>query len=979
MALATGKNHNIDIILISEPNKYEMKRRKTWLYDDRLDSGVIILNDSFQIKTQGKGEGFTYVKINDIDIFSCYSSGNQDIERLEVLMNEISTTIRRRGTKAVIAGDFNSKSSLWTSSKCNKRGALMEEWIAENNLVLLNQREKATFECENYSSVLDLSLVTPDLYVHVTSWDVIDEESLSDHKYIVFEVTTTGTFIEGHLSTQGWQVRKLNEQKLNEVTNSIKWQGEITAGKFSEKLVEICNSTMPKRTISRRGRPVYWWTSEIAALRKECLPKRRKYTRVAGGNSLILACNAWNDYQTQRKKLRNAIKQAKKAAWKRLINEIDKDIWGDGYKIAIRSTIGYPPTDSIPLERMEMIARNLFPPPGSQLRSDGNQVTAIEVNHTVINNCDNESVIVLSFTMNELEEAISRMKEKKAPGPGLVPPEILKLLSTKRPEYVLELYNKLAREGIFPAQWKMAKLILIPKGNRVADDPSAYRTISLLDVEGKMYELLLLAKLEKEIERTGGLSNNQYGFRRGRQTIDAITRVLDIAKEADSFSWKYRRLCAVLTLDVKNAFNCAEWDQILEILYKRGMDNSLICVLNSYLSERKIVLEAKDGKKVMEIKRGVPQGSILGPVLWNLLYDDLFRLNLPEEVTLIGFADDVAMVVVAKTEEKLMVRANSALGMVSAWMKGRHLELAPNKTEAVLLTRKRKIAPIEFELEGTCIRLSKVVKYLGVWLDTKFTFSEHITKIVEKASKTVTGLSKIMPNINGPSSSKRRVLSSVVHSKILYAAPIWHTILQNKNQRTRLLSLQRTMAIRVCSAYRTISTAAVGVIAGMPPIDLMAMERKEKYDGVAKEEARRNLLRRWQERWEQGDTGRWTYSLIPNVELWIKRPYGEVDYFITQALSGHGNFNKYLFEKQRRDTAECNYCSEEDDVEHTLFECIRWNDAREGYLNKTGKEFTKANMQRELTTNEEGWRYVYDMVRYVIENKAKDDEQRGEA
>lgn len=256
MALATAKNLSIDIVLISEPNKAEMIKRRDWIYDDKQDSGIIILDNKIRIQAQGKGVGFTYVKINEMDIFSCYASGNQDIEHLENLLNDMSPTLRSKGTKAIIAGDFNSKSPLWTNHKSNRRGAVIEEWIAENNLVLLNEGYKPTFVSENYSSVLDLTFVSSDLNVHVSNWNVIEEESLSDHNYIVFEVTNTKEYTEQQLTTQGWQIRKLNEQKLKEVTNYIKWDGEITAGKFSEQLVEICNATMPKRMIARRGRPV---------------------------------------------------------------------------------------------------------------------------------------------------------------------------------------------------------------------------------------------------------------------------------------------------------------------------------------------------------------------------------------------------------------------------------------------------------------------------------------------------------------------------------------------------------------------------------------------------------------------------------------------------------------------------------------------------------------------------------------------------
>ncbi|XP_057652399.1 uncharacterized protein LOC130891589 [Diorhabda carinulata] len=149
---------------------------------------------------------------------------------------------------------------------------------------------------------------------------------------------------------------------------------------------------------------------------------------------------------------------------------------------------------------------------------------------------------------------------------------------------------------------------------------------------------------------------------------------------------------------------------------------------------------------------------------------------------------------------------------------------------------------------------TKAVKYLGVWLDTKLSFKQHIEKTIEKAEKTLSALANIMPNIGGPRASKRKILSSVVHSQILYGAPVWHTVSERKTFIAKLTRLQRKMAIRICSAYRTVSAEGVGVIAGLPPIELQAKERKERYDGVSKLDARGGKRNGTAERTADGPT-----------------------------------------------------------------------------------------------------------------------------
>ncbi|XP_030745078.1 uncharacterized protein LOC115874123 [Sitophilus oryzae] len=107
------------------------------------------------------------------------------------------------------------------------------------------------------------------------------------------------------------------------------------------------------------------------------------------------------------------------------------------------------------------------------------------------------------------------------------------------------------------------------------------------------------------------------------------------------------------------------------------------------------------------------------------------------------------------------------------------------------------------------------------------------------------------------------------------------------------------MALRICSAYHTILTDAVLVIAGLIPLHLAAKEKRELYvkaeiNDKVKKQQRRGTYQKWQEEWDTSDKGRWTRKLIHNVEDWTSSKYGDVDYYITQFLSGHGVFRDFL-------------------------------------------------------------------------------------
>lgn len=236
-----------------------------------------------------------------------------------------------------------------------------------------------------------------------------------------------------------------------------------------------------------------------------------------------------------------------------------------------------------------------------------------------------------------------------------------------------------------------------------------------------------------------------------------MKKVQRLAEEAAAYSSQHRKLCAVITLDVRNAFNSASWQLILEELRKREIDESFVTVIAFYLCNRTILLETQGSSESVRITSGVPQGSILGPTLWNLLYEEVLRM--PEEITFIGFVTDMAMVVTAKEEDLLMSTANASLQRVANCLKKKRLKLALEKTEAVLLTKRRMIQPISFKISSTTVQISDAIKYLGVWLDPQLTFAEYVNKVITKAQRTIAALPCLMPNIGGPKTSNRKVIS----------------------------------------------------------------------------------------------------------------------------------------------------------------------------------------------------------------------------
>lgn len=299
-----------------------------------------------------------------------------------------------------------------------------------------------------------------------------------------------------------------------------------------------------------------------------------------------------------------------------------------------------------------------------------------------------------------------------------------------------------------------------------------------------------------------------------------------------------------------------------------------------------------------------------------------------------------------------------------------------------MLTTKRGYVKPVFHINGAVIELSDSVRYLGIQLSSVLGFRKHVEVASEKATKTASALSRLMPNVGGPSAVKRNLLATVVHAQLLYAAPIWYGALSHKCNRKKMSSPQRKMALRIASAYCTVSNAAIMVVAGIVPIHILTEERAEvERDrrngiqiGIAKQEARTRAMARWKREWDETSNGRWTHRLIPDVQGWMKMKRRSMGYHTTQFLTGHGCLNAYLYRFKKRRDGEFMYCGHaQDDVEHTFFECDRWWRQRREVEVALGFEITPERIGAAIIHSKSRWDAVVNFVKIVLTKKEADE------
>jgi len=844
----------VDIAVIAEPYRVPPGNAR-WASDPTGKEAAITwrhTDTSLPCTFVEAGSGYVAVRWGKLLVVGVYLPPRLTVSEVEGRLDDIQGCINRHPWPALVAGDFNARNKLWRSPTTNPKGTAVESWAARTGLLLLNRGSKSTCIRPQGESIIDLTWATPRAGREVTSWEVVTGVNPdSDHRYIevVMGFTPEQVLKRRRPRPLRWSLRALDEDMLGGALRAGIWPVEEMEGdpegwadRLGKLLMRACDVAMP-RVVPRTRRAVHWWSSEIAELRRtaNAARERLKHCRRGlrrGQGSRTEEAAAASACEEANSNLRRRIGIAKAEAWKELLDSVNQDPWGRPYQIVMGKLKQWAPpfTESMDPPQRDRILATLFPEDGGMiapwteppLESEGGWREEWGVQD------------------EELLDAVKRMRAKnKAPGPSGVPGRVWAAAGGVVSEHLRWIFNSCLRCGVFPRSWRRAKLVLLRKHGKPADSPSGYRPICLLDEEAKLFERIIAGRLVRHLEEAGpDLHRNQFGFRRFRSTVDAILRVREIAETAVQEG----RVIICVSLDISNAFNTLPWDRIGRALKRHGVPLYLRRVLRGYFEGRSLEFRGEDGAPVERgVYRGVPQGSVLGPHLWNLGYNSvLTQAMLPPGCEAICYADDTLVIAAGDDWGIARSRVNEALASVVRIIGDLGLTVAPQKTEAMFFNGLREEPPPNTNVlvSGVPVPVGPTIEYLGLTLDSRWSFLPHFESIAPRVEKAANALSRLLPNIGGPDSGVRRLYANVVHSIALYAAPVWAAEMEATPRiRTLMHRAQRRVAQRIVRGYRTTSFAAATALAGIPPLELLARERANVYRRIKElREARNNQV-----------------------------------------------------------------------------------------------------------------------------------------
>ena len=700
----------------------------------------------------------------------------------------------------LLLGDINAHDSLWNSTIFDARGRELAEEINNSNLGVLNDESHTRIPSNSQPTSPDISLASLAILPYA-KWETKISLS-SDHVPIIISLSTTISPVRTHKRTYvnfkkaDWEKFKNNteaqfenleeptnifeaEKRFRKIVNRVSSRA-IPAGRIKDTIPEMPSSTREKMERRDRIRTINPEDPEIAELNR-------------------------NIYKE--------ITEHRRNKWKETVENIDKSCSSKLFKLLknLNSKDSSNPYQSIRFKgKYYSTAKGIANKFNKQYSSIVHHKSSKDTRKIINNIKKNTLEDHVSYTPQQVTEAIKKSKNSKAIGPDGLSNLHLKHLGEKGLQYLTHIFNLSIKESKIPDIWKSSVIIPLLKPGKDPCESNSYRPVSLLCPSIKILERLILPTLNEHLN----IPDHQHGFRQMHSTVTALNEFnINVTNGFNKIRPPDRTV--LLQIDLSKAFDMVSHNKLIADIDNSSMPGAFKRWFTCYLRGRQCRTRFRNSlSKSRNIKTGVPQGAVTSPVLFNFYLSKL--PTPPEGIFIVQYADDISIYASGTNIAKLTEQINTYAAEVLDYLKERDLIVSPEKSTVTLFTpdtKEYKIHP-KVLLNNQLVPMTNTPKLLGVTFDSMYTFTPHVEQTISKAKSKVNLLKAVAGTDWGQSKELLITTYKAIGRSILeYAVPIWSPIISTTSWK-RLQSVQN-QALRV----------ATGCLA-MAPIEHLHRETK---------------------------------------------------------------------------------------------------------------------------------------------------------
>jgi len=677
---------------------------------------------------------------------------------------------KTRAIVTILAGDYNAHHKEWLQSKA-KTNAPGRKTLTLCTTHGLSQLVKGPTQIKGNR----LDLIMSDIPNLCSEIEIDAQVGKSDH-YLLCTSIALSPIQETTAPRMVWLYSKADWDGLRAELAGTNWDQKLNPDNPEQSCTDTTNTILqamenhiPKKRLKSFVRKPEWYNEacEKAQLKKlktwrqwkaNKTPEHRfRYNQARNGYTYT-SRKAMSDHKNRvKEKMTSGLKKGSKHWWwtaKRLMGEggkCDIPLLSSGNQTFIHSE-----------EKAECFA-NIFAEKSTIPQDENNKETPRVKRKTTA------SLKKITFWPKHVRKALFKLDIDKATGPDSIPARVLKKAAPELAKPLARLFQLLMNKHYMPNQWKLAHVIPCYK-KKDKHDPSNYRPVSLLSIISKVMEGLINKTLWKHINKHQLISDKQFGFRAGHSTADALTYVTQKLLDTKDKRQESRLIC----LDISRAFDRVWHKGLISKLEALGLKGILLKWLEDYLTNRELKVTI-NGKTSMAkaINAGVPQGSILGPLLFIIYIDDL-----PEKLTntAILYADDSSvMSIIRETEDRARVAEslNNDLAEIQKWASKWNVLFGAAKCKSVTISSLQDAAGNHPELHfmDSILTEADEVELLGITIRKELSWNHILKNMATNAGKRLGLLRKVSPYINPE--QRATIYKSMVRSRMEYASTVW--------------------------------------------------------------------------------------------------------------------------------------------------------------------------------------------------------------